>query len=73
MSTPEEKAGRSWIADRDGSLPWRSANGPGPTEEQVHREHAAALEATLFERGGTTDEVVLELESGRLRLRPAPR
>jgi hypothetical protein len=38
------------------------------SEEQIHREHSAALAATLFHDPGSRDEVVLELESGSLRL-----
>jgi hypothetical protein len=38
------------------------------SEEASHREHHAALEATLFERRDAADEVVFELESGELRL-----
>jgi len=42
-------------------------HGCGPCEEQSHLEHRAALEATLFQESGAVDEVVLELEAGRLR------
>lgn len=45
----------------------------GPTEEQVHLEHRAALEATLFRASHACDEVVLELDSGLLRLLDAGR
>lgn len=55
---------------------WTDADGiarPGPevaslSEEQIHREHAAALAATLFHDPSSRDEVVLELDSGLLRL-----
>lgn len=40
----------------------------GPSEEESHREHRAALEATLFHDPTRGDEVVLELDSGLLRL-----
>jgi len=55
---------------------WTDADGnkrPSPesgslTEEQIHREHSAALAATLFHDPSSRDEVVLELDSGLLRL-----
>jgi len=43
---------------------WRA-----PSEEEIHREHRAALEATLFRDSRSCDELVFELESGLLRLR----
>jgi len=46
----------------------------GPSEEDIHREHRAALEATLFHEGGAApSEVVLELERGSLRVRRGER
>lgn len=39
------------------------------SEEASHSEHHAALEATLFERPPQREELVLELDSGMLRLR----
>jgi hypothetical protein len=39
------------------------------SEADSHREHAAALEATVFRRPGTEDELVFELDGGHLRLR----
>lgn len=41
----------------------------GPTEPQSHTEHQAALDATLFRAVSDPYELVLELESGELRLR----
>ena len=41
----------------------------GPSEPQSHTEHQAALEATLFRSVPDPHEVVLELDSGKLRLR----
>lgn len=40
-----------------------------PNEPQSHVEHQAALEATLFRQGSDPYELVLELESGELRVR----
>lgn len=45
----------------------------GPSEVEIHLEHRAALEATLFSASGRCDEVVLELERGLLRLRASNR
>jgi len=42
--------------------------GAGPSEPQSHIEHQAALDATLFRGVSDPDELVLELESGELRL-----
>jgi hypothetical protein len=42
---------------------------PGPSESASAIEHQAALEATLFRRDRQACELVLELESGVLRLR----
>jgi hypothetical protein len=41
----------------------------GPSEPQSHTEHQAALDATLFRSASDPYELVLELESGELRLR----
>ena len=41
----------------------------GPSEPQSHVEHQAALDATLFRQASDPYELVLELESGELRLR----
>ncbi len=38
------------------------------SEEESHREHRAALEATLFVSAGAEDELVFELEDGKLHL-----
>lgn len=38
------------------------------SEEASHREHCAALEATLFRRDGEHEELVFELDGGRLRM-----
>jgi len=40
----------------------------GPSEPQSHTEHQAALDATLFRSTSDPYELVLELESGELRL-----
>ncbi|MBW2230103.1 MAG: hypothetical protein JRG92_13400 [Deltaproteobacteria bacterium] len=47
---------------------WHSSELP-LSEAESHREHAAALAATVFRKSGADDELVLELEGGRLRLR----
>ncbi len=39
-----------------------------PAEVEIHTEHEAALEATLFQRTGRPDELVLELADGQLRI-----
>jgi len=44
-----------------------------PSEEEVHREHRDALEATLLEPLAPADELIFELENGQLRLRPSRR
>lgn len=46
---------------------------PGPSESASAIEHQAALEATLFRREQEARELVLELESGELRLRRSVR
>lgn len=45
----------------------------GPTEGESHTEHQAALDATLFRSVVDPCELVLELESGELKLREADR
>ena len=43
----------------------------GPSEPESHTEHQAALDATLFQPCGDSQELVIELDSGKLRiLRP---
>jgi len=44
-----------------------------PTEEDSHREHRAALEATLLQTASPVDELIFELEDGRLSLRATRR
>ena len=44
------------------------ATAPALSEEESHREHRAALEATLFRKRASEDEVVLELAEGQLRI-----
>ena len=39
-----------------------------PGEAELHAEHEAALEVTLFCRPGQAQELVLELSGGQLRL-----
>jgi len=39
------------------------------SEPEVHTEHQAALDATLFRPAGSAEELVLELEAGKLRVR----
>lgn len=41
----------------------------GPSEPQIHTEHRAALDATLFRAASDPYELVLELESGQLRVK----
>ena len=41
----------------------------GPSEPQSHTEHQAALDATLFRSASDPYELVLELDSGQLRVR----
>ena len=58
----------SWIFERiptDEPAECTAAN--ALSEEQSHREHRAALEATVFGRA-LRDELIFELEAGRLRL-----
>jgi hypothetical protein len=43
------------------------------TEEDSHREHRAALEATLFRVSGVDEELVLMLDGGELRFPPRTR
>lgn len=52
--------------------PWRLVR-ESISEEDSHREHAAALDATLFRKPGCDDELVFELEGGCLRLRASRR
>ncbi|MEZ7981129.1 MAG: hypothetical protein QMC74_15720 [Myxococcota bacterium] len=40
-----------------------------PSEPESYIEHQAALDATLFRHGSDPYELVLELESGELRVR----
>ena len=42
-----------------------------PSEPQSHTEHQAALDATLFRSASDPYELVLELDSGQLRVREA--
>jgi len=42
------------------------------SEPQSHTEHQAALDATLFRNSDGSDELVLELDAGKLRIRPSP-
>jgi hypothetical protein len=69
MSPKREQTGTPLPAAAWGT----SVHVSGPTEEQVHLEHRAALEATLFRASQACDEVVLELDSGLLRLRATDR
>ena len=46
-----------------------SAGWAGPSEPESHIEHQAALDATVFRGARDSDELVLELDSGELRLR----
>ena len=48
----------------EGLLAWSS-----PSEGQSHIEHQDALDATLFRSAADPYELVLELDSGQLRLR----
>jgi hypothetical protein len=48
----------------DGQVYWT-----GPSEPQSHTEHQAALDATLFRSASDPYELVLELDSGQLRVR----
>ncbi len=41
----------------------------GPSEPQIHIEHQAALDATVFQKASDPYELVLELDSGELRIR----
>ena len=59
MSTQDGKLGID-----DGQPCWS-----GPNEPQSHTEHQAALDATVFQVANDPCELVLELDSGRLRVR----
>ncbi len=41
------------------------------SEPESHTEHQAALDATLFRACDASEELVLELDSGTLRVRPS--
>lgn len=41
------------------------------SEPESHIEHQAALDATLFRVSDDPGELVLELEAGKLRVRPS--
>jgi len=41
----------------------------GQSETASHTEHQAALDATLFQPAGDSQELVFELECGELRVR----
>jgi hypothetical protein len=41
-----------------------------PSEREIHTEHLAALDATLFRESARAEELVLELVAGELRVRP---
>lgn len=41
----------------------------GPSEPEIHDEHRAALDATVFQAARDVPEIVLELEAGELRVR----
>jgi hypothetical protein len=52
------------VSVHDGLSSWSP-----PSEPQSHIEHQDALDATLFRRASDPYELVLELDSGELRLR----
>ncbi len=53
-----------------GESPLPRTGWSGPSEPESHTEHQAALAATLFRSASDPFELVLELDSGELRLRP---
>lgn len=61
------------MSQREGEGEGRIAEGQsvwsGPSEPQSHTEHQAALDATLFRSASDPYELVLELDSGKLRVR----
>jgi hypothetical protein len=50
--------------NEEGQAVWSS-----PSEPEIHTEHQAALDATLFRSASDPYELVLELDAGQLRLR----
>lgn len=54
---------KSYVSVNDGLANWAP-----PSEPQSHTEHRDALEATLFRLASDPYELVLELDSGELRL-----
>lgn len=57
-------------SDPQSMLEPRPLDGSAPSERQSHTEHQAALDATLFRPAGGSQELVLELDAGELRLHP---
>ena len=55
---------KSYVSVNDGLANWTP-----PSEPQSHTEHQDALDATLFRLASDPYELVLELDSGELRLR----
>ena len=43
----------------------------GPSEPESYSEHQAALDATVFGDTAESNEIVLELDAGELRVRPS--
>jgi len=72
MWSDDEKKGRgdrmSQQTRKDSGLEPHGAGWIGPSEPESHSEHLAALDATLFRRGAEIDELVIELDSGELRI-----
>ncbi len=66
MANHSKRPQDEWT-DPDGQ-PHRPPESGCLSEEQIHREHSAALAATIFHDPSSRDEVVLELDSGLLRL-----
>lgn len=53
---------------KDSGFGPQAAGWVGPSEPESHSEHRAALDATLFRGGAEIDELVIELDSGELRI-----
>ncbi len=51
---------------------YRLTSSVSQSEPESHTEHQAALDATLFHPSGDFQELVFELDAGKLRIRRPP-
>ncbi len=64
-----DRTTEGWADSAPGFQEANQDSAPGPSEPQIHIEHQAALDATVFQKASDPYELVLELDSGELRIR----